>query len=978
MADRIKGITIEIGGDTTGLSKALSGINKEIRDTQSQLKDVERLLKLDPGNTELLAQKQRLLKESIEKTKDKLEVLKEAQEQVQKQFETGEIGVEQYEGLQREIIATKERLEELESQAKESNTALQEISALGGKISEAGQGVEEVGEKLLPLSATVTALGTASAVAAASFEEAMSKVKAISGATEEEMEQLNQKAIEMGAATKFSAKESADAFTYMAMAGWDAQQMIDGIGGIMSLAAADGLDLATTSDIVTDALTAFGLKASDSAHFADVLAQASSSANTNVSMLGESFKYVAPIAGTLGYSAEDTAIALGIMANAGIKGSQAGTTLKNALANMASPSKNMVSVMTDFDLSLTNADGSMKTLSEVLDMLRNNMAVTTKEQADANYALYEQEILAHAAAVGNRSLAIELSTMSESQRILTLEYMKGCDILESLTEEQLKKLAKDELDIKLTKDRVLTMEEYDHLARTLGQDTLNGVTEAEQAAAAAMLFGKEAMAGMLNVINATEADYNKLSDAIYGCEGRADSMAETMMDNTSGAIEQMNGAIETLAIMVGDKLSPAIRAVAEFVASLAEKASGMSDITMTLIVVIGAIVAALGPLLILIGNVLQSVGTIMSFAPQLGAAIGTVKTAILGLSGPIGVVIAIIASLVAGFGVLYATNEEFRDKVNAVWTKIKDNLSKIAKQLLSILESFKSLALELWDSYGDEITAITDAVFSTIAAVIETTMNLINDILAIALAVISGDWNAAIDGIVTLIKNFGENAKNIFSGLMDTLESIVMLAAWVISDLWDAFMGKILEIARAIVESLKERFTKMKDDAVLIFTNMKDGIAENVQNVKETIIEGISEAIDWIRSLPDKAITWGKDMMDGFADGIRSKISKVTSAVSDVAEGITEYIHFSRPDKGPLRNYEEWMPDMMSGLAAGIRDNVWLIMEQLEALTGNMSLSFNGAVDMAPASVVVRNYNQTIVDGKLIAESVDERLGELL
>ena len=349
MADRIKGITIEIGGDTTGLRKALQEVNKEIKNTQSQLKDVERLLKLDPGNTELLAQKQRLLKESIEETKDKLEILKEAQEQVQKQFESGEIGIEQYEGLQREIIETEERLKNLENQAKESNVALQEISALGSKISEAGQGIESVGEKLLPLSATVTALGTASAVAAASFEEAMSKVKAISGATEEEMEQLNQKAIEMGAATKFSAKESADAFTYMAMAGWDAQQMIDGIGGIMSLAAADGLDLATTSDIVTDALTAFGLKASDSAHFADVLAQASSSANTNVSMLGESFKYAAPIAGTLGYSAEDTAIALGIMANAGIKGSQAGTTLKTALANMASPSKNMVGVMNQFD-----------------------------------------------------------------------------------------------------------------------------------------------------------------------------------------------------------------------------------------------------------------------------------------------------------------------------------------------------------------------------------------------------------------------------------------------------------------------------------------------------------------------------------------------------------------------------------------------------------------------------------------------------
>lgn len=978
MSGRIKGITIEIGGDTTGLRKALQEVNNEIRDTQSQLKDVERLLKLDPGNTELLTQKQRLLKESIEETKGKLEILKEAEAQVQKQFEDGKVGIEQYEGLQREIIETEERLKNLESQAKEANVALQEISAFGGKVSEAGQGIESVGEKLLPLSATVTAFGTASAVASASFEEAMSKVKAISGATEEEMEELNQKAIEMGASTKFSAKESADAFTYMAMAGWDAEQMVDGIGGIMSLAAADGLDLATTSDIVTDALTAFGLKASDSAHFADVLAQASSSANTNVSMLGESFKYVAPIAGTLGYSAEDTAIALGIMANAGIKGSQAGTTLKNALANMASPSKNMVGVMTEFDLSLTNADGSMKSLSEVLDMLRTNMSVTTKEQEAANYAMYEQEVLAHAAEVGNKTLAAELNTMSESQRVLTLEYMKGCDILESMTEEQLKKLAKDELDIKLTKDRVLTMEEYDSLARTLGQDTLNGVTESEQAAAAAMLFGKEAMAGMLNVINASEEDYNKLSDAIYGCEGRADNMAETMMDNTSGAIEQMMGAIETLSIMVGDKLSPAIRAAAEFVTSLAEKASGMSDTAMTIIVVIGGIVAAMGPLLILVGKVLQSVGTIMRFAPQLGSAVGTVKTAILGLSGPIGIVIAVIASLVAGFGVLYATNEEFRDKVNIIWMNIKENLSKIVTQLLDILESFKNVAIALWDAYGDEITAITDAVFKVIASVIETTMTLINDILAIALAVITGDWNAAIDGIVTLIRNFGENAKKIFSGLMDTLESIVMLAAWVISDLWDAFLGKILEIAMVIVDNLKANFTKMKDDAILIFTSMKDGITDKVQTVKEAIIEGISEAVEWISALPEKAITWGKDMIDGFVDGIRSSISRVTNAVKDVAETVTEFLHFSRPDKGPLRYYEEWMPDMMSGLAAGIRDNMWMITEQLETLTGNMSLSIKGAVDMAPSPIVVRNYNQTIVDGKLIAESVDERLGELL
>ena len=206
----------------------------------------------------------------------------------------------------------------------------------------------------------LAALGTASVKTASDFESAMSKVEAISGSTGDEMDALCDKAIEMGAKTKFSAKESADAFTYMAMAGWDAGQMMDGIGGIMSLAAADGLDLATTSDIVTDALTAFGLQAADSGHFADVLAQASSSANTNVSMLGESFKYVAPVAGSLGMSVEDTALALGLMANAGIKSSQAGTALRTALTNMVKPTDSMAAKMDALGISVTNSDGSMK------------------------------------------------------------------------------------------------------------------------------------------------------------------------------------------------------------------------------------------------------------------------------------------------------------------------------------------------------------------------------------------------------------------------------------------------------------------------------------------------------------------------------------------------------------------------------------------------------------------------------------------
>lgn len=177
------------------------------------------------------------------------------------------------------------------------------------------------------------------------FESIMSNVEAISGATKEEMEQLTVKAQELGATSKFTAAESASAFSYMSMAGWKTQDMLGGIEGIMNLAAAAGEDLATTSDIVTDAITAFGLKASDSSHFADVLAQASANANTNVSMLGESFKYIAPVAGALKYSVEDTSLALGLMANASVKGSMSGTALKTALVNMASPTDTMAIAM---------------------------------------------------------------------------------------------------------------------------------------------------------------------------------------------------------------------------------------------------------------------------------------------------------------------------------------------------------------------------------------------------------------------------------------------------------------------------------------------------------------------------------------------------------------------------------------------------------------------------------------------------------
>ena len=389
MANRIKGITVEIGGDTTKLSKALEGVNKNIKNTQTQLKDVQKLLKLDPTNTELLSQKHKLLADAVKATKEKLETLKTAAEQANTALANGDISQEQYDALQREIIETEQELQNLQCEAEASSTALAKLGQAGEMLEKAGDKIADVGTTLTThVTVPIAAAGTAAVKTAADFDYAMSKVAAVSGATGDELDALRDKAREMGAKTKFSASEAADAMNYMAMAGWKTGDMLEGIEGIMNLAAASGEDLATTSDIVTDALTAFGLSAADSGHFADVLAAASSNANTNVSMMGETFKYCAPVAGSLGFSCEDTAQAIGLMANSGIKGSQSGTALRAIMTALASDVKFCGDAFGEMEIATTNQDGSMRELNDILADCRVAFAqMSESEQASAAQAL---------------------------------------------------------------------------------------------------------------------------------------------------------------------------------------------------------------------------------------------------------------------------------------------------------------------------------------------------------------------------------------------------------------------------------------------------------------------------------------------------------------------------------------------------------------------------------------------------------------
>lgn len=847
----IKGITIEIGGDTTGLQKALQGVNRDVRSTQNQLKDVERLLKLDPKNTELLQQKQRLLAQEIEKTKDKLNTLKDAERQVQEQFERGDIGQEQYDALRREIIETEQQLESLQGTVGSGNAKLAELSE---HFSSAGEKIESAGEKLLPVTGAVVGLAGVAVKTAADFEASMSNVQAISGATADEMAVLEEKAREMGAKTKFSASEAADAMSYMAMAGWKTDDMLGGIEGIMNLAAASGEDLAKTSDIVTDALTGFGMTAKESGHLADIMAAASSNANTNVSMLGESFKYIAPVAGALGYSAEDVATALGLMANSGIKASSAGTSLRSLLTNLAKPTDTVEAAMRNLGISLDDGQGNMISFEQLMQDLRSSFG-------DVKIPLDEL-----------RASVNDLDSQLANGDITDDEYSKAFD---------------------------------DLMERAYGAE---GAIKAQSAAA---LAGKEGMSGLLAIVNASEEDYNKLKDAIDNCDGAAENMANVMIDNLSGQITILKSQLQELAISFGEMLMPVIKDVVGWIQGFVDKINSMSDSQKKIIGIVALVVAALGPALIIIGKICGGISAILGAASKLSGlgsviskVIGVIKGAVSGLFGLIAAhpVIAVIVAVVAAIVALYTKCEWFRDMVNAIWQAVSDAFFAAWD---AVCKFFTETLPSAWDSAVNFFQGIPQW------------------------------WSNLWDGV-------SQSFHNAWSGIVNN--PILQSAVRTITSLWEKAKSAVSRIVSNIGKS-----------AINGFKSMVSGIGNALSNIGNVVRNGFESAINFLTSLPQNALTWGKDFIQGFINGINQKIGAVVDAAKGIAEKIRSFLHFSRPDVGPLRFYEEWMPDFIDGLAKGMRENAWKITKASEMLAGRISAPITDAGNINVSATVGSN-----------------------
>lgn len=664
------------------------------------------------------------------------------------------------------VNQSKAALTEMEAELKNVNAELARapFDEYAAKAEKVGGTLTSVGQKLLPLSTSIAGLGVAAVKTTADFDSEMSKVSAISGATGTDLDKLRGKAREMGAKTKFSASEAAQGMQYMAMAGWKTQDMMDGLEGIMNLAAASGEDLASTSDIVTDALTAFGLSAKDSSHFSDILAAASSNANTNVSMMGETFKYAAPVLGSLGYTAEDAALAIGLMANAGIKSSQAGTSLRGAITNLAKPTDTVAAAMDKYGISLTDSSGKMLSLRELMEQLRQK---------------------------------------------------------------------------------------------------LGGLSEAEQAQAAAALFGKNAMSGMLAIINGSDKDFEKLAGAIDNCDGSSEKMANTMNDNLQGQITILMSQLQELAISFGEILMPKIRDIVTHIQNFVDKLNAMDEGQKETILRIGMFVAALAPMLMGLGkvitfsaNVSRTLGTLSAGLVKAGGFSGVFTKALGLITSPAAIVVGAIAAITAVIIHLWNTNEDFRNTITAIWQKIKDAFTIFAAGIserlsaLGITFSDVTSAIKtIWDGFCNLLAPVLEAAFNTIAIALQTAFNVILGIWDVFSAVFSGDWSGAWEAVKGIFSSVWDGLKEYFSTIIGAVKGVADVFLGWFGTNWETVWNGVKTFFEGIWNGISSFFEGIWNGISTFCTTVWNGIVTNVTAFCTTVHDTISTIFNAVKDV---------------------------------------------------------------------------------------------------------------------------------
>lgn len=703
-----------------------------------------------------------------------------------------------------------------------------------------------------------------------SFEAEMSRVGAISGTTGADFDRLQEKAKEMGRTTAFSATEAAEAFEYMAMAGWKTDDMLNSIEGVMNLAAASGESLGTVSDIVTDAMTAFGLAAdgmtdgvSNATHFADVLAAASSNANTNVGMMGETFKYVAPLAGSLGFSVEDTAAAIGLMANAGIKGSQAGTALRSLFTRLTKPTKEVQGAMDALGLSITNSDGSMKSLEQITGDLRQ---------------------------------------------------------------------------------------------------AFSGLGEAEKAQVAAALAGQEAMSGLLAIVNASDADYGKLTSAINGANGAAAGMADTMLDNVGGAKKIFASAMEGFNLAVYDYLQGPLKSFYQWgseavsrltkglqgggLSGLFKAAEGIfSEITKRLTSKIPVIANAAKKMALSIFNGIKDVlpKIVKMVAGIIPKIISAIQKALPGIVRTLGNVIkTVVAKVKESIPKIVDAVKKAIPKIKAAVEKAVPKIIDAAKSAFSktqdiaedlapkVIDGAKKLFDKLKKYVEEHGPDIIEAIGKSFTGKVEF-LGKIATAIGKALPDILAAAGKVFQGVVAYIKDHKEEIMAAIGQVIEGLagiggtlfENLSGALGYVIGELkkwWEEhgeeIKQKISDFVSGLWEKIKEKGPELLEKLMDVFWDVVGLIEQNGEGIISTVGGVIAKLIEDLPQMFNDAVNAFGDFIDRAADEMDRRGESLTKAAEEAVGKITDAVGKSSPhiiEKGG-----ELIEKLSEGLSGGL------------------------------------------------------------
>lgn len=860
-SSRIKGITIEIGGDTTKLVSALRSVDSAISKTQNNLRDINKALKLDPSNTALLKDKQVELSHAIEETKQKIETEKQAYQELANADRTPE-NVEKMRQLKTQIDLDTAALKDLEKQARESASVLgTQMQIAGEKLKEVGDKIKNVGDKMAQMGQTLTtrvtlpimAAGTAMVSKYAEVDKTMTLANKTMNNTAEEASMLNKAMEEAARNSTFGMNEAAQASLNFARAGLDAAEAASAMAPAMNLAAGEGGNLDTVSAGLVATINGFGDSFDNAAQYADVFANACNNSALDVDSLSEAMRIAAPIFNTAGYSVNDAALYMGVMANAGIEASEAANSLKTGIARLVKPMKEGRVALDELGISVVNADGSMK-------------------------------------------------------------------------------------------DTITIQKEL--------HDAFAGLSESEQIAAASAIFGKNQMSKWLALINTAPEDVAALSEEISK-EGTTTEMAEAMMSGFGGSIEKLKSSLDVLMTSLGRIISYYLVPLIEKIQGIIDKFMELDDAEKDRIVKIAALVAAIGPVLLIVGKVIAAVGTIISAIGSVMSMIGGLITAIAAIASPVTIIIGVIAALVAAFIYFYNTNEEFREKVNAVIEGIKEAFSNFvskAKEWLDQLIAWISPVVESIKGYLSAMAELVKTVIGIIGAAIQAfldkhktqidaTLSTIKMILTVALEVIKGSIKATLDVI-----------KGIFTTVLNVITNLVKAFTSVLKGDWSGALNYLKTAASSAINGVKNIFSTLKGHLSSTFSNIMSAMRN-----------------------------WGTDMINNLIDGIKSKIGEVKNAAASVAGAIKEYIHFSEPDVGPLSDFHTYMPDMIKTLVQGIDNGIPQIQNAMNSMAGalvptTLSDGIKSGSMTANNNVNITVYGAQGQDVSELAEIIQDRI----